>query len=641
MKGKNIRIFKQYYSIKLIFALVIIFSILKDLRVQAQAKTYEPLSEDCLANGQVFPMWEKDQNYQKTYYVDGKNPKASDSNFGSAEKPFKTISRAAESLKPGERVIIKSGTYREKIVPARGGESAEKMITYEAAPEENVIVSGSIVLDKNLWKIGRGWKYVKHEPYTEDSTAIGAKIWQYDFDEIEFEGYNPFGMLNLMHDREYLQFQKVKMDAHFKRRGMLFLDGVWIEQVANPVDLASKEKGAFWVEHNGMRIHVRFPGTSGPSDYTVEATVKEQVFAPKEYGLGYIAIKGITFRHAGNGFPVPQRGLVSTNRGNHWLIQNCTIEWANSVGIDMGNEMWSTEHQKGLGYHIVRNNIIRNCGIGGLEALAAKQMLIEDNLFENIGWQDAELAFESGGIKIHTTFNTMIRRNVFRNITFAPGIWMDYLANQNIRITNNVFTDIISARGAIYIEVSRNDCLIDRNIFHKLRSQYWISGEYGAGGSALYTDGSDSIRFCNNLMLDIENTGYGDYLNAERIVGKRGGVTRWHSVLNNIFIDCRKHAIEFPNVYNYSNGNIFSKVPAGFLKMTNPAPALWLDLEAWQKLYGWETDGKVGSIDAELDSKNLELTLRFDAQQIDLKGKGPFDNYVSGTKVLVDPRKKY
>jgi hypothetical protein len=605
----------------------------------SQIKQYKPLPEDCLANGEQFPAWETAQHFARTYFVDTKNPKASDRNNGTAERPFKTISCAAQWLQPGERVIIKGGIYRECVVPARGGSAPDKMITYEAAPGEKVILSGSIVLDQKRWEIGRGWKYGRQHIDQQDATKAAVQIWQYNFDGALFAGYNPFGMLNLMEDREYLQIQKVNMDAHLMRRGLLFLNGKPIEQVAKPTELLAKEKGAFWVEHNGMRIHVRFPGTTGPKDYLVEATAKEQVFAPAEYGLGYIAIEGITFQHAGNGFPVPQRGMVSTNRGHHWLVEHCTIEWANSVGIDMGNEMWNTVAERVLGYHIVRNNIIRNCGIGGLEAMAASQMLVEDNLFENIGWQNAELAFESGAIKIHQGANSLIRRNVFRHIKYAPGIWMDYLANKNLRITHNVFTDISSARGAIYIEVSRNDCLIDRNTFHQLHCEYWVSGEYGAGGNALYTDGSDSIRFCNNLMLDIENTGYGDYLNAERIVGKRGGVTRWHSVMNNIFIDCRKHAIEFPNEYNYSNGNIFSGMPAGYLKMTNPAPSLLLDLEAWQKLYGWENEGQVDGIQGVLDNRKMELTLKYEAQKVNLTDKGPFDSYESGKKISIDPRK--
>ena len=142
-------------------------------------------------------------------------------------------------------------------------------------------------------------------------------------------------------------------------------------------------------------------------------------------------------------------------------------------------------------------------------------------------------------------------------------------------------------------------------------------------------------------MLDIENTGYGDYLNAERIVGKRGGVTRWHSVLNNIFIDCRKHAIEFPNVYNYSNGNIFSLVPPGYLKKTNPAPALILDLDAWRKLYDFEKDGAIAKISAQLDSETLEFTMNIAPVDLNLlSGKGPLENYSGNLKIVIDPRKK-
>lgn len=41
-----------------------------------------------------------------------------------------------------------------------------------------------------------------------------------------------------------------------------------------------------------------------------------------------------------NGFPVPQRGLVSTNRGHHWIIEDNTLLWANGVSLDVGKEDW-------------------------------------------------------------------------------------------------------------------------------------------------------------------------------------------------------------------------------------------------------------------------------------------------------------
>jgi parallel beta-helix repeat protein len=76
------------------------------------------------------------------YYVDGNNPAASDSNNGSESNPWKTISKAANTLIAGETVYIKSGTYKEKVYPANSG-TADKLITYTAYPNADVWIDGS------------------------------------------------------------------------------------------------------------------------------------------------------------------------------------------------------------------------------------------------------------------------------------------------------------------------------------------------------------------------------------------------------------------------------------------------------------------------------------------------------------------
>jgi len=38
--------------------------------------------------------------------------------------------------------------------------------------------------------------------------------------------------------------------------------------------------------------------------------------------------------------PIPQRRFVSTSGGNHWIIEDNTIEWANGTGLDIGNGDW-------------------------------------------------------------------------------------------------------------------------------------------------------------------------------------------------------------------------------------------------------------------------------------------------------------
>jgi hypothetical protein len=65
--------------------------------------------------------WERPLTFTKTYYVDGSSNKSDDRGPGSLKRPFRTIGKAAEVLKPGERVVIATGTYRESVRPARGG----------------------------------------------------------------------------------------------------------------------------------------------------------------------------------------------------------------------------------------------------------------------------------------------------------------------------------------------------------------------------------------------------------------------------------------------------------------------------------------------------------------------------------------
>ena len=74
--------------------------------------------------------------------MDNQNPRAADSNPGTKELPFSTINKAAQVLQPGERVVIMTGVYRERVVPKRGGTGPDKMISYEAAPGANVVVKG-------------------------------------------------------------------------------------------------------------------------------------------------------------------------------------------------------------------------------------------------------------------------------------------------------------------------------------------------------------------------------------------------------------------------------------------------------------------------------------------------------------------
>src|SRR3954464_8295655 len=67
----------------------------------------------------------------------------SDSSDGSQNQPLRTINRAAELAQAGDTVVVHEGVYREWARPRRGGLSAQRRITYEAAVGEHVAVKGS------------------------------------------------------------------------------------------------------------------------------------------------------------------------------------------------------------------------------------------------------------------------------------------------------------------------------------------------------------------------------------------------------------------------------------------------------------------------------------------------------------------
>jgi hypothetical protein len=96
-----------------------------------------------MPDGTQFPIWEKPMHFTRTYYVDGQAKNADDNGPGTKEHPFKTINHAAQVLQPGEQVVIAEGVYREEIRPARGGNSPDAVISYEAAPGAKVVVKGS------------------------------------------------------------------------------------------------------------------------------------------------------------------------------------------------------------------------------------------------------------------------------------------------------------------------------------------------------------------------------------------------------------------------------------------------------------------------------------------------------------------
>lgn len=76
------------------------------------------------------------------FYIDQNNSGASDSNPGTAERPWKTITKANTTLKAGDTVYVHGGTYTSSNVAPNNSGTAGAYITYQNYPGETVTISG-------------------------------------------------------------------------------------------------------------------------------------------------------------------------------------------------------------------------------------------------------------------------------------------------------------------------------------------------------------------------------------------------------------------------------------------------------------------------------------------------------------------
>ena len=580
-----------------------------------------------LPDGRPYEFWEAENPvWERELFVSAADPNASDDNDGTEKAPFKTIGRAAETAEPGTRVRIHAGLYRECVKPARGGTDPEHMISYEAFGDGDVVVSASEEVKDFIpsegWMLNRGWGAVQPE---------GVRVWEYDLDPDLFRGYNPFCAVNILHDRLFIEYDKTDMTTYLNRRGCVFCDGKPLKQVPLYNGMAA-EDNTYWVEANGMKVHFRLPEDADPKDHRIEVTVREQCFAPDKPFLNYIRVKGLVCEHAATGAPVPQRGAISALRGHHWIIEDCTVYWANGVAIDVGNECWHHTHTPGeiIGYSVIRNCTIQDAGVCGIAGMFAERMLIEGNTIEGTGWQKMELSWEAGAIKLHNSVNGLIRNNVFRNTFRADHIWLD-CGNVNNRITGNLFLDGIEQREAIFIECTRDGInLIDHNVIWNVEGRFdpakipqepGSSGWYklreneAVNGYGVYGEGTDRLHVSHNLIGKCRHSGY--YLKPVpfRMHGTlRGGTSRDAKVVNNIFYDCGEAAIDFPTRDNTAEGNLYVRMQGGYLRVMYPEPEVCLDLPSWKEFLGFDREGQNGWFDIDFDEETGEAVFRTAAE---------------------------
>ena len=405
---------------------------------------------------------------------------------GTQEKPFRTISAAAQTARPGDEVLVAPGIYREYVDPAVGG-SAEARITYTSQVPLGAVITGAERI--------RTWK------------PFSGTVWTCAVDNGLFGNYNPYTTL-------------VEGDWYFappvRHTGAVYLND---RQMYETTSLAECLEGVaeasswepelsvykWYTEQNEDRtiLYGNFQGLD-PNEENVEINVRRNCFFPSRTGRGYITVRGFCITKAATTWAPPasfQDGMIGPHWSKGWIIEGCEVSNSKCVGISLGKYLdpdndqyafhkrvksptqmerdavcrgvvhgWNKEN---IGSHIVRGCNIHHCEQAGIAGrMGAVFSLIEDNHIHHINNMQQLGGAEIAGIKLHAAIDVTMRRNHIHHCTM--GIWCDWQA-QGTRITCNLLHDneipasVQRGQGSetsqdIFVEVSHGPTLIDNNI---------------------------------------------------------------------------------------------------------------------------------------------------------------------------------
>lgn len=441
--------------------------------------------------------------------------KGSDCGLGNIESPFLTIDKAASVAQPGDSIIVHQGIYREEITHINTGLSESRRISFEAAKDEQVMIKGSEEIT--------GWQ------------QIDGSIWKVEIDNTIFKDFNPFATklfgdwLAVDNDKSlgqvYLNNQSLFEVSEYEQ----LTDPKLVEETLDhwtnkQVTYDYKDQSIYvWyakVEKDITTIYVNFHDYN-PNNEVTEINVRKSAFRPFKMHTNYITIRNFEIANVATQWSPPtaaQTGMIDTHWSKGWIIENNTLYNAVCSAIAIGKEISTGDNlntyrkdkpgyqyqietvfkaansdwnKETIGSHIVRNNVIHDCGqnavVGHLGSAFSK---IYNNHIYNIGNKREFFGYEIAGIKLHAAIDTQVYNNYVHNCSL--GMWFDW-QTQGTRISKNIFND--NTRD-LFVEVSSGPYIVDNNI---LTADYALDN-HAQGGA--YVNNIINGEIVHRLMLD-------------------------------------------------------------------------------------------------------------------------------------------
>ncbi|MCL1961501.1 MAG: right-handed parallel beta-helix repeat-containing protein [Desulfovibrionaceae bacterium] len=389
-------------------------------------------------------------------YVD---PNGSDTNDGSAARPYQTLKKAHDSIADGGTIVMRSGIYRQPHTFI-----TKQNVTVQADKHAEVWLKGSRVVT-NWTPSGSMWK---------------AAGWAPDF--CRDCSTNPNEGIAAWPEQ-------------------VFIDDVSLTQVGTKQEVT---KNKFYVDTVERAIYIG----NDPAGKTVEASEYERALTVTGANFKLLGINIAQYAPHQQGISnddMGSLGMIYTNAGaTNLLVENCLIVQSASHGL-------SSSGSSGV---VIRNSEFRDNGANGIGGNRMTNYTVENNTF----FQNNAAGFETkdcgdycgiADIKITHSENITFRNNFIAN-TPANGFWCDE-GCINTTITNNFVSR--SVYEGIFYEVSSH-AIIAGNI---------VEGSAGGGitigGSdhvQIYNNTLSRNRFNLRIYEDPRINGCNKYSSAEK-----------------------------------------------------------------------------------------------------------------------------
>lgn len=602
--------------------------------------------------------------------------KGSDCGLGNIESPFLTIDKAASVAQPGDSIIVHQGIYREEITHINTGLSESRRISFEAAKDEQVIIKGSEEIT--------GWQ------------QIDGSIWKVEIDNTIFKDFNPFAT-KLFGDWLAVDNDKSLGQVYLNNQSLFEVSEY--EQLADPklveetldhwtnkqVTYDYKDQSIYvWyakVEKDITTVYVNFHDYN-PNNEVTEINVRKSAFRPFKMHTNYITIRNFEIANVATQWSPPtaaQTGMIDTHWSKGWIIENNTLYNAVCSAIAIGKEISTGDNlntyrkdkpgyqyqiesvfkavnsdwnKETIGSHIVRNNVIHDCGqnavVGHLGSAFSK---IYNNHIYNIGNKREFFGYEIAGIKLHAAIDTQVYNNYVHNCSL--GMWFDW-QTQGTRISKNIFND--NTRD-LFVEVSSGPYIVDNNILtadyaldnhaqggayvnniingeivHRLMldraTPYHVPHSTLIAGFAPVYGGDD--RFYNNIFIGQEGipnvgteiyNGYNTSLSEfkEAVAKEEGDHESFHKIKQPVYIEDNAY-FNKANQFNREDRNFIDENVNPNLSIVEEGNEVYLNISVPEsfiefkgKVYDTETLPKVRIVDADFEDENgNSLTLNTD-----------------------------